>query len=79
MATYQYMLVVKGLVFRGFLFVLLVFLVLLSSRVSLFTPLTPRHLCDDLDEKMMRELKEECASFEDVHARMVSRSNMKVQ
>lgn len=35
-------------------------------------------MCDDLEEKVVRSLREEVANFSVVHAQMLERSNMKV-
>lgn len=38
-----------------------------------------RHLCDDLEEKVIRSLREEVTNFNVVQAQMLERSNMKVR
>lgn len=38
-----------------------------------------RHLCNELEEKVVRSLREEVSSFSDVHVHMLERSNMKVR
>lgn len=45
-----------------------------ASVANLFV----RHLCDDLEEKVTRSLREEVTNFNGVHAQMLERSNMKV-
>ncbi|CAB1097571.1 unnamed protein product [Ectocarpus sp. CCAP 1310/34] len=38
-----------------------------------------QHLCDELEEKVVRSLREEVANFSTVHTQMLERSNMKME
>ena len=59
---------------------LLVLVLVLPPRLLLAPYLffRRRHLCDDLEEKVVRSLREEVANFSMVHNQMLERSNMKV-